>query len=109
MAYDEKLDRRIKKLAASIGIGTSKKMFGGTCCLLGGNMVFGVYGDFLILRLGKNRASEYLEKPFTRPFDITGKPMRGWVMVEQEAVAEDAALMNMLEDARQFAAGLPPK
>ena len=109
MAYDEKLDARIAPLAASMGFGTKKKMFGGTCYLLQGNMVCGVHKGYLILRLGETKGTEYLARPHVRVFDITGKPMKGWVMVEKEAFPNDTALKELLTDAGNFAASLPPK
>jgi len=49
-------------------------MFGGVCHLLNGNMVCGVYKNFLILRMGEDAAKEVMDMPFTHPFDITGRP-----------------------------------
>lgn len=109
MPYDEKLDARIMPFAQSMGFGNKKKMFGGTCYLIDGNMVCGVYKEYLILRIGEKKSAEYLTRPKVKVFDITGKPMKGWVMVEQSAVLKDTALQSMLADAKDFAAGLPPK
>jgi TfoX/Sxy family transcriptional regulator of competence genes len=107
MPYSEELDARIS--AAVSGWGTERrKMFGGTCRLLGGNMMCGVHRDALILRLGEPGASQALENPEVRPFDITGRAMKGWVMVAQAGLS-DAALQRWLEAARRYAASLPPK
>jgi len=46
-------------------------------------MFCGVYKDYLILRLGEKQAEDALESPHVRPFDITGKPMKGWVMMSK--------------------------
>jgi hypothetical protein len=83
-------------------------MFGGTCHILRGNMMAGVYKDYLILRLGEQAAEDALGKPFARPFDITGRPLRGWVMVEAAGVEGDA-LECWLALAREYAESLPPK
>ncbi|MCZ0986321.1 hypothetical protein O1M54_12930 [Streptomyces diastatochromogenes] len=40
---------------------------------------------------------------------MTGRPMRGWVVVAGSAVAEDDVLGEWIEEGRAFAAGLPPK
>jgi TfoX/Sxy family transcriptional regulator of competence genes len=107
MPYSEELDARIGEMIS--GWHTErKKMFGGTCRLLRGNMMCGVYKDFLILRLGKEQARRALKDPRFRPFDITGRPMEGWVMVPEESLS-DRALGEWLEAARKFAAALPPK
>jgi TfoX/Sxy family transcriptional regulator of competence genes len=107
MAYNEELDSRIMGVISNWGT-TRKKMFGGTCHLLNGNMMCGVYKDYLILRLGESRAEEALAQPHIKPFDITGRPMKGWVMVSEEAF-EGTALDEWLDLARKFAESLPPK
>jgi hypothetical protein len=47
--------------------------------------------------------------PFVRPFDITGRPMKGWVMVEREGFASDNELEKWLNQAKEFASTFPPK
>ena len=84
-------------------------MFGGVCHLFKGNMFCGVYKDYLILRLGQPEADSALDLPNVKPFDITGRPMKGWVMIAAKALETDDSLKAWLEKARQFAAGLPPK
>ena len=109
MAYNEELDARIKKIVSRWKNTADKKMFGGVCHLLGGNMFCGVYKDFLILRLGEENSKEAMKLPFVRPFDITGRPMKGWVMVDKGGLETEEALKQWLEKAREFASGLPPK
>ena len=109
MAYDENLKRRILAVVERWEGVTAKKMFGGVCHLIHGNMFCGVYKAFLILRLGESAAADALTRPNTRPFDITGRPMKGWVMVAPRGVASDAALSGWLEQAQAFALTLPPK
>ena len=69
-------------------------MFGGVCHLLHGNMVAGVWKEFLILRLGEDAADFARELPHVRPFDITGRPMKGWVMIEPAGVRTRRAAEN---------------
>jgi hypothetical protein len=107
MPYDEELDGRLTDAVASLET-VRKKMFGGTCHILRGNMMAGVYKDYLILRLGEPMATQALGKPFVRPFDITGRPMRGWVMVEAPGTQGDA-LEDWVALAREYAESLPPK
>ncbi|MBT8365047.1 MAG: TfoX/Sxy family protein, partial [Deltaproteobacteria bacterium] len=87
----------------------AKKMFGGVCHLLNGNMLCGVYKDFLILRLGEKASSAALKKAYARPFDITGKPMKGWVMPEQRGFKSTDQLRSWLNQAKDFVKSLPPK
>ncbi len=107
MAYNQELDSRVEAIVGVWGA-VRKKMFGGTCYLLGGNMMAGVYEDSLILRLEKEAAAGALLLPGVRPFDITGRPMAGWLMVESEGL-DDVPMEDWLDQARDFVVTLPPK
>ena len=107
MPFNEEIDSKVTEVISGWGT-TRKKMFGGTCHILNGNMMCGVYKDFLILRLGEEQAQKALKLNTVRPFDITGKPMKGWVMVE-EAGFIGSKLSRWLEQARKFVESLPPK
>jgi TfoX/Sxy family transcriptional regulator of competence genes len=109
MPYNEKIDARIAKIVSRWKNTDAKKMFGGVCHLLSGNMVCGVYKDYLILRLGEKASSEALKKAHTRPFDITGKPMKGWVMIEEGAFKSEDQLKSWLNQAKNFVKTQPPK
>jgi hypothetical protein len=107
MPYNEELDTRINE-TMTLWNTTRKKMFGGTCYLINGNMMCGIYQDYLILRLDDTAATEALKQTSVKKFDITGKPMKGWIMVEAAACA-GKALFDWLMDARTFAESLPAK
>jgi TfoX/Sxy family transcriptional regulator of competence genes len=106
MPYSEELDSKIARILSRGAV--RKKMFGGTCYTLRGNMVCGVYKDFLILRLGEQQAAEAVKQPDVRPLDITGKPMKAWVMIAEAALTDEAAA-RWIEKARAFAKSLPAK
>jgi hypothetical protein len=72
-------------------------------------MVCGVYKDYLILRLGEKASSAALKKAHTRPFDITGKPMKGWVMLEEQGFKSEDQLRSWLNKAKGFVKTLPPQ
>ncbi len=109
MPYDEEIESRIRKVISRWKNTEAKKMFGGVCHLLDGNMFCGVYKDFLILRLGEKESKESMSLPFVHPFDITGKPMKGWVMVEKDGFKNDEALKAWLGKAKEFVNTLPSK
>jgi TfoX/Sxy family transcriptional regulator of competence genes len=108
MAYSKTLDGRIGEIISGWENIIPREMFGGVCYLLNGNIVCGVYKDYLILRLGEQEAAAALQKPGVSEFDITGRPMNGWVMVEERACA-GKNLEAWLNKARGFVAGLPVK
>ena len=109
MPHNEEIDARIRKIVGRWKNTDAKKMFGGICHLLSGNMLCGVYKDYLILRLGEKASLEALKQPYAKPFDITGKPMKGWVMIDGRGLKTDHKLQFWLNKARDFVKTLPPK
>ena len=109
MAYDEVLARRIEKLMKEKEGFSKREMFGGIGYMINGNMCLGVHKGYLILRLGKNLAQSALKGKHTRPFDITGRPMSGWVMVDRNGTRDEDALQKWIDDAMSFVKTLPPK
>ena len=109
MAFDEKLAERIRKrLGKRVGL-KEKKMFGGIAFLVNGNMCCGVHGDEMIVRLDPEQTTKVLSQPNTRLFDLTGRPMRGCILVRQKGLATDAELGKWIAVASKFAESLPPK
>ena len=109
MAYDEQLVERIRGvLGGDIGYG-EKKMFGGVCFLLHGNMVAGVATDDLMLRVGPDAWADALAQPHAREMDFTGRSMKGYVFVSPDGRSEDADLQTWLDRALDFVGTLPPK
>lgn len=85
-----------------------KKMFGGFCWLLNGNMLCGVEVGRYMFRVGKSLEAEALSRLGARPMDITGKPMRGLVWVAAHG-AEGRQLGSWIKLAEQYVGELPPK
>ena len=81
MIYDRGLAQRVRELLAEEQGFAEKKMFGGVCFLLHGNMACGIFNDDLIIRVGVTDYEAALTQPHTRRFDISGRAMKGWVMV----------------------------
>jgi len=86
-----------------------RKMFGCLCLMLDGNALCGVWKNSLIARLGPDDGEDALLEPHVRQFDITGKPMRNWVVVEPEGVEDDEQLKEWIERAVKFVTTLPKK
>jgi hypothetical protein len=109
MAYDQSLAERISVLLDDQPSLNAKKMFGGIGYLLRGNMACGVHKDYLVVRVGPDQYQAALEQPHTRIFDITGRPMTGWVMVAPEGYQDDTDLQRWMQMGVDFAASLPSK
>jgi TfoX/Sxy family transcriptional regulator of competence genes len=109
MAYDEKLADRVRDLLSARSEVSERKMFGGIAFMVAGNMACGVLGEELIVRLGDEEGEKALTEEGVRPFDFTGKPMKGIVYVSPERVTDDAGLTEWVDAGADFAASLPPK
>jgi TfoX/Sxy family transcriptional regulator of competence genes len=108
MAYNLKLAERIRSELSGIPF-VEKKMFGGAGFLLNGNLACGVNKDNLIVRVDAERHGALLKKPHVKPFDMTGKPMKGWLLVDAEGYKTDKQLSTWITEGVQFALSLPPK
>ncbi len=86
-----------------------KKMFGGVGFLLNGNLACGVNKEDLIVRVDPERHSTLLKKPHARPFALTGRPMKGWLLVEADGYKTERQLSTWVKEGIEFASSLPPK
>lgn len=109
MAYDQILAERVQSFLADQPGLVSKKMFGGTGYMLHGNMACGVHKESLIVRVGPEGYDAALAEPHTRPFDITGRPMKGWVMVSAEGCQKENELKGWVTRGVNYALSLTPK
>lgn len=109
MAFDEALAERVRELVRRRRGFTEKKMFGGVAFFLSGNVCVGVWKEFLIVRVGLDAYENALDEPFVKQFDITGRAMRGWVMVHREGVEDADDMRSWIEQAVKFVRTLPPK
>ena len=109
MAYDELLASRAREILSPVAGFSEKKMFGGLCFLIHGNMCCGVLKDELVLRLKPERAQKVLSGPHTRPMDFTGRPLKGFAFIEAGGLRTDRQLREWVSMARTFAQSLPRK
>ena len=106
MAYDLKLAERIRSKLDEMPF-IEKKMFGGVGFLLNGNMLVGVWKTSLIVRVGPEQYDEALAEEYVQKFDITGREMRGWVLVDADGVESDAQLKAWIDRGVSFVQDLP--
>ena len=108
MAYDEALSKRIDHLIKGKKGFTRKEMFGGVGYLLNGNMCVGVHRNDLIIRFDPKLTGEVTSDKYVHPFDITGRPMKGWALVSNEGVKSEG-LSKWFEVSLKFVKSLPAK
>ncbi len=109
MPYDEGLAERVRELFEDHPGASEKKMFGGLCFLVGGNMCCGIVGEELMVRVGPDAYEAALAEPHAREMDFTGRAMRGMVYVAVDGIAEDEDLARWVSLGTKFAGSLPPK
>lgn len=110
MAYDEDLANRIRELIAGDPDVTEKKMFGGLAFLVGGNMSVAASGQGgLMVRVDPQDTDGLLTEPHTRPLEMRGRELRGWLRVETEGLRTKRQLDTWVRRGVAYARSLPPK
>ena len=110
MAYDEDLANHIRELIAGEPDVTEKKMFGGLAFLVGGNMSVAASGQGgLMVRVDPQETDALLSKPHTRPFEMRGRELEGWLRVETEGLRTKRQLDPWVRRGVAYARSLPPK
>jgi TfoX/Sxy family transcriptional regulator of competence genes len=109
MVYNKNLALMIRDVLGKKPGLIEKQMFGGIGFMIHGNMACGVINDDLIVRVGPDQYDEALAKPHTRIFDMTRRPMRGWIVVTGKGYQTKSNLEKWVERGFTFAKSLPPK
>jgi TfoX/Sxy family transcriptional regulator of competence genes len=109
VAYDEGLAERLRDALAGEPDITEIKMFGGLCFTVRGNMVCGIVGDDLMLRVGADAHEDALARPHTRVMDFAGRPMVGMIYVAPAGYESDEDLKAWTDRALAYAGALPAK
>lgn len=113
MAYDEDLAERFRQALSGRDGVSEKRMMGGVCFLLNGNMVGGAdrtkegFRRFMF-RVGKDNHAEALKRPGALPMEMGGRRMSGFVFVDA-GKCDDSALDDWIGLARSFVDELPAK
>ncbi len=85
-----------------------KRMFGGTCFMVNGNMLACVSKRGLMARVGKDQEADALSRPHASPCEPAGRPMPGFIRVEPEGIQSDDDLKRWVDLARNYVCALPP-
>ena len=104
MAYNEQLADRVRQyLSENTHLPIEeKKMMGGLTFMVNDKMCVGIVKQELMLRLDPNEQAAALQQKGCRPMDFTGKTMKGFVFVNEEATDNSDDLENWLQRALQF-------
>ena len=109
MAYDEILADRVGALLKGKRSITRKKMFGGLCFMVNGNMACGVEKNKLVVRVGPDTYEKFLKQKHIRKMDFTGKPLKGFIYVMPEGLQRTDSLLKWVDRGVRFAQSLPKK
>lgn len=108
MPYSEQMAETMRAdLGVEPGL-SEKRMFGGLCFLLHGNMVCGVMKKGAMYRPGKEREAEALALG-AAPLAFTGRRMGGLVELDEGGFADAGTRAALTELSLAHAASLPPK
>lgn len=109
MPYDADLFDRVSRLLKSISGFEPKKMFGGICFMHRGNMLCGIDNSRLMVRVGLDQYESVLKMKYAKVMDITGKPMKGFIFVDEAGYKTASALSKWLDLGLKFTSTLPAK
>lgn len=86
MSYSEKLAERIRKSLVGVKKLKEKEMMGGLTFMVNDKMCIGIIKDEMMCRIDPNLQDEVLSKTGCRIMDFTGRPMKGYVMVDENGM-----------------------
>ena len=109
MTADDALIERIRPLLAGREGYSERRMFGGICFMIGGNMCIGTWRGALIVRLDRRNHEATLAEPHAGPAEMNGRTMKGWALVEPAGIESDGDLKSWVDRAAAYAATLPAK
>ena len=89
MAYSEELASRVRKVFSHLPHVEEKKMMGGLTFMVNGKMCVGVSKDDLMVRLAPEVYDAALQREGCREMNFTGKPMKGFVFVNQTGMSNE--------------------
>ncbi len=99
------------RIAAALGPFKTeqKRMFGGLCFMLNGNMLAGTFRNGLMVRIANQDHGAAMKRPGATPMIMKDRVKEGFILIESEAVAEEKDLKSWLDQALAYNATLPPK
>jgi TfoX/Sxy family transcriptional regulator of competence genes len=105
--YDEKTAERIRSVLAGRADVVEKRMFGGLCFMVNGQMCCGLTKTDFMVRVGKDGYEDALAQPHARPMDFTGRPLAGMVYVAPAGYKTTGALRKWVGRGIAFVTASP--
>lgn len=110
MAYDEDLAHRVRDLIAAQASVSERTMFGGLAFLVDGHLAVAASGQGgLMVRVEPDDTDALVAEPHVRPFEMRGRPMKGWLRVDQNGVRDRSQLEHWVSLGVSTARSLPTK
>ncbi len=109
MAYDEGHVALLRDDLMDVTNIAEKKMFGGLCFMMNGNMLCGVHKGGGMFRVGKTLEAEALAIQGAREMDFTKRRMPGFIEVDEDLMEDDQRRHQMLNLAKTYISSLPAK
>jgi TfoX/Sxy family transcriptional regulator of competence genes len=102
MPYNETLASRIRERLSELPNIEEKEMMGGLTFMFNNKMCVGIIKDEMMCRINPDIYESCLEKHGCRPMNFTGKPMKGYVMIEEAGMASQQDFEYWIGLALQF-------
>lgn len=109
MPFDDKLANRVRKILEKTEGLSEKKMFGGICFLVNGNMALGLVNNDLMIRVKPDDSEKLLSSPHVRKMDFTGRPLKGYLYIGAKGTESDKDLRKWVMKGIEFALSLPAR
>lgn len=110
MPYDEDLAERLRLALATEPDVAERKMFGGVALMVRGHMaVVANHMGGLMVRTDPGDEAELVATTTAEPMEMNGRSMKGWLVLDGDAVADDDELDAWVTRALAFNRTLPPK
>lgn len=109
MAFDTGMAEALRDALTDFPGLTERKMFGGLCFMLDGNMLCGVHKNGGMFRVGPDNEAAALAVPGSHPMTMTNRPMKGFVEISYDDLADDNARAQLLRLALEFVTAMPAK
>ena len=97
MAYNQLLADRIREQLMELEGVEEKEMMGGLSFMLNDKMCVGVIKDEMMCRIDPDFYEESLSKTGCHEMLFTGKPMKGWIMIDDSGMKTRTEFNNWIQ------------